>query len=407
MNELDDLISRLLGGRPPLDPIILSRVARRIDMGKRIEESELDLTAAILARTALASDSSNSAVALRLANTAYKAIERSSSVLLAKLAAEGGPLDQLLDRCVANTIKIKPDPPLIISGALGRRTIPMTVLFSEGPIARAYLSLMFSAGLRPEKIVHLVDTRDRVTRKPHMPWLPAAVRMRYSAWAERQQIHFWPRNLMQRNESLSRSMVDAMISTTVPLEVMSEAHALAPLEKYSENVVRVPFSGWAEPSLLESLQAHATTLYLFTGGGLVPARTLECLPAPMLHVHPGWLPDIRGADGALWSVLLTGQFSATCFFLTPGIDEGDIVARRWVEPISFSLPASEKIEQKKIYRAFYSFVDPWLRASLLVDTLCAYPLPSTLPRRTQSVEEGTQYFFMHQRLQARAFRQLT
>src|SRR5690606_29952514 len=110
---------------------------------------------------------------------------------------------------------------------------------------------------------------------------------------------------------------------------------------------------------------------LFTGGGIVPASLLEIPELPFIHIHPGFLPEIRGADCVLWSTLLTGHPSATCFFMSPGIDTGDIVKPCWLPEVIFDVDMKD-YDLKTLYRAIYSFFDPWVRAYVLRETLCAH-----------------------------------
>jgi len=120
-------------------------------MGRSIDDLDSEAIAAILTRSALTGDMSDTGLVYRRANRAFKAIDRARDPVLNELVAEGGPLDRLLDTCAPSSIKVEPDPPLIKFRAPVRRTLPLTVLFSEGPIGRAYLSAMFAAGLQPEK----------------------------------------------------------------------------------------------------------------------------------------------------------------------------------------------------------------------------------------------------------------
>lgn len=53
--------------------------------------------------------------------------------------------------------------------------------------------------------------------------------------------------------------------------------------------------------LLDYLASEPEGAILFTGGGILPEQVLMLPQLKFLHVHPGFLPAIRGADCALWS----------------------------------------------------------------------------------------------------------
>ena len=48
----------------------------------------------------------------------------------------------------------------------------------------------------------------------------------------------------------------------------------------------------------------------------------------LIHVHTGFLPQVRGADVLLWSLLVRGRPGVSAFFMTPGLDDGDVLAAR-------------------------------------------------------------------------------
>jgi methionyl-tRNA formyltransferase len=74
---------------------------------------------------------------------------------------------------------------------------------------------------------------------------------------------------------------------------------------------------------------------------LINAGTPRILKAPLLtapslgilNVHPGLLPEFRGATCVEWAIYLDQPVGNTVHFMTEGIDEGPIVARE-VCPVS-------------------------------------------------------------------------
>ena len=75
------------------------------------------------------------------------------------------------------------------------KTIPLTVLASEGPQTRAYLARMHHAGLRPERIILMVVGVNPTTRKPIGGWMPRALQMSYARRHQTNRGRFWPRRL--------------------------------------------------------------------------------------------------------------------------------------------------------------------------------------------------------------------
>jgi len=70
------------------------------------------------------------------------------------------------------------------------------------------------------------------------------------------------------------------------------------------------------------------------GTSVIRAETLARLPFGFLNLHTGWLPDYRGVKAEFWR-LFEGQGRPagwTLHFMTPRLDEGDIVLQGAVAP---------------------------------------------------------------------------
>ena len=44
-----------------------------------------------------------------------------------------------------------------------------------------------------------------------------------------------------------------------------------------------------------------------------------------VHIHPGYLPYVRGADAILWSIKKYNEYASTSFIINKNIDAGDII----------------------------------------------------------------------------------
>jgi folate-dependent phosphoribosylglycinamide formyltransferase PurN len=286
--------------------------------------------------------------------------------------------------------------------------LPLTVLVSEGPIARAYLARLRLAGLAPEGIVLMVRRRHPTRGTVLGRWLPPRLRV---AWAQRHQeaaYGHWPREIRRRHPALVNALVQALAAITPEAEtVVDEILARPEYDTYAANVERLVVDDLADPALASHLAAAAPATVLYTGGGIVP-RSLLALPATrFLHVHPGCLPHVRGADGLLWSMLVRGRPGASCFWMAEGIDTGDVIAARELPAVVCPVPDGERPDDQTLYRALFSFWDPLLRAELLATVLAdAGGSLSAMRATPQDASEGMSYHFMHPRLRAAALRRV-
>jgi hypothetical protein len=286
------------------------------------------------------------------------------------------------------------------------KTIALTVLFWEGPIARAYLATLKSMGLQPEKIVHLVSKNDLSSKKPVGRFLPGVIRMAYAESRQKSSIHYWSTTL-QKTETALHGCMRAVIERDFNFSknVVDDALELNHLSSYSTNVEQLLVDGLADEHLHRYLQKLPDSRILFTGGGIVPKRLLEIEHLKFIHVHPGYLPEVRGADCALWSQLVKGRTSATCFYMAPGIDDGDVIVSAYLPALRFDLE-KPVIDMKSLYRATYAFFDPWVRANVLRRTINLTSGFAEVNATTQIEEGSFTYHFMHERIQQAAFSRL-
>ncbi len=276
-----------------------------------------------------------------------------------------------------------------------KKTIPLTVLFWEGPTARAYLETIYSLGFTPEKIIHLVSGLDISTKKSVAPWLPSGIRKYYAANLQMVKINYWPNSINKKFPLLKKSIFDE-VQTSLGFEhsTLSGANELKDLSFYSDNVETMLVDGLRDPELHANFSKLSKTTMLFTGGGILPGNILSIPQLRFIHIHPGFLPDIRGADCVLWSIMLTGQPSATCFYMSSGIDTGDIIFPCWLPKVSFPTD-NNNYDIKILYQAVFSFFDPWVRSYALRYLLGKFSNFNTMPAIPQSLDSGTTYHFMH------------
>ena len=64
---------------------------------------------------------------------------------------------------------------------------------------------------------------------------------------------------------------------------------------------------------------------------ILPEEVLEIPEAGCINVHPGYLPHARGFNPNVWSIVEGLPAGATMHYMDPGVDTGEIIARRRVE----------------------------------------------------------------------------
>lgn len=82
-------------------------------------------------------------------------------------------------------------------------------------------------------------------------------------------------------------------------------------------------------SLVERLEPDAVVAAGFRH--IVPEEVLEIPSEGCINVHPGYLPHARGFNPNVWSIVEGLPAGATVHYMDPGVDTGDVIARRRVE----------------------------------------------------------------------------
>jgi hypothetical protein len=284
--------------------------------------------------------------------------------------------------------------------------LPLIVLFWEGPIARAYLATIKSMGLRPEKIIHLVSRNDLSTKKPVGRFLPGQMRLAYAQSRQKRSIHHWSA-ILQKTESHMYQAIRHTVENRLGFSkaVIDNALVLDDLGQYSSDVETLMIDNLADEALYARLAVLPESQILFTGGGIVPKKLLELSQLKFIHVHPGYLPNVRGADCALWSQLMMGRTSASCFYMAPGIDDGDVIFSGYLPSMSFNADINEA-GLKTFYRAIYAFFDPWIRSCILRKALVLTERFTRAEAHPQSAQSSVTYHFAHEKIQAAALKQL-
>lgn len=288
------------------------------------------------------------------------------------------------------------------------RILPLIVLAYEGPSVRAYLARMRQAGLRPRHILLMVQTRHPTTKKPIGRWLPRRIRAWYAEKTQEQAHNYWPRRLKADHphviEGITRQMQQVCLN---PADLIAQMLELVKYEDYADHVHRISITGLRDPLLLQTLTEMSPGTVLFTGGGILPPGLLDIEGIRFLHVHPGLLPMVRGADGLLWSTLLRGRPAMSCFYMDRGVDTGHIIAADEYPGLRFDISWRPRPDDQSLYRAIFSFCDPILRAEFLVTRVIANKTDlSALPAVPQNGTKGITYHFMHPTLRKKVLEHL-
>ena len=273
------------------------------------------------------------------------------------------------------------------------RVLDVVVLADRySPVTRAYLTYLYAAGFKPGTIllIDFVGRSSKVRALERIVGRSAVAAMRR-----------WRRRKSARGDKECWRAIAAQIDGEFEQSIVPFGDF--DFHRYSDDVREIVVANFEDPELLRAVRSFGPTAFLYTGGGIVGATLLGTDGVKVIHIHPGIVPDVRGADGILWSVILRGKPGYSGFYMNPGIDTGDVLIRKEYALPRFdveSFPANWTMDD--FYRALLFSVDAHLRAATLVNLIesaqCQDFVLDDLAVEQQSENEGRTYFFMHRRV---------
>jgi len=265
--------------------------------------------------------------------------------------------------------------------------INLTVIVIKGDIAgRYYLRYLHESGFRVQRIIILQR------RKTLRAFLGKVKRLEFLKPKQKGQI------------------LDKIINNNFKIKILDAFD----YKSYSSSIetIKVGAKVINDDALYQYITSDKASLYLFSGGGIVNARLLSNDNKKIIHIHPGIVPDIRGADCLFWSVLLRGKPGYSLFYMSEAIDEGGILHQE-----EFELPnnlcidrQSYEVDVKQDSISLLRTLDLHYRSITLVNFLKKHyqgnPVVNILDSIPQKHKAGRMYFFMHDTIKEIAIKRL-
>ncbi len=134
-------------------------------------------------------------------------------------------------------------------------------------------------------------------------------------------------------------------------------------------------------------------IILNTGSFIYTQKLINNLNNNVYHVHPGYLPDLKGADGIFWSILKFNKVGMSLFRINEKIDEGEIYARKNFNFYKFEHPVFNNLTIKEKYNFILSTLDPILRGKYFSE----WGVPSLIKKEPIQNSSGNYNTFMNEK----------
>jgi folate-dependent phosphoribosylglycinamide formyltransferase PurN len=150
------------------------------------------------------------------------------------------------------------------------------------------------------------------------------------------------------------------------------------------------------PDSIARLQGWSPDLIIFAGGNILRSQLLNVPRLGVLNVHLGLLPEIRGMSTLEWSLLTRVPAGVTVHYVDAGIDTGPIL-RRYEFPCAADCESLSDLRNRLIAFGVENLSD-------VVSSLDCGTISAT---EQVGLDCDSQFFVMHEWLQARAAERLT
>ena len=249
------------------------------------------------------------------------------------------------------------------------------LIFFEGPISRAYANYFKKKNIKLNNIIYLSNK--------NFKFLPNKISIKLNYYRNNYHaLQLLKIELFKKNKKL--------ISNHFNLDddFITDMYSNFDLKTIADKVFYISDDNINSEKLFDKLKEIKKQKFIFTGGGIVKKKIFG-VGHDLIHIHPGYLPNIKGADGILWSTLKYNYIGVSSFIMNEKIDEGKIIGREKKNIFKLKL-SDEKITNKDLYRFIFSFIDPLLRTWHLNRIIGKFP--NIAPQNIDISEENNDYF---------------
>lgn len=265
------------------------------------------------------------------------------------------------------------------------KTLDLTVLFIDSVPSRIYLALLHKSGCRAKNIIFL-DIQPKSAKYNFVKRLfgISIASFLYSIYRK------------IRSKALDSIAIQLLALNNLKPEDLN--NCLAPYDK--KEIEKLYLKNMHDEKLSLHIERGSYGAILFTGGGILKDKILDIPEIKFIHIHPGIVPDIRGADCLFWSYLLRNKAGYSAFYMNSGIDTGDILIKKEYD-IEFGEIDFSSSDNYDIYMNILMYYDPCLRINTFIELLNSVHATQRLDDlhfERQDPNEGRMYFFMHKEL---------
>tara|TARA_B100000989_G_scaffold124353_1_gene92014 strand:+ start:597 stop:1409 length:813 start_codon:yes stop_codon:yes gene_type:complete len=218
----------------------------------------------------------------------------------------------------------------------------LPIIFVENPISRFYLKVLIDKNIFDTEIIYLNNTFS----------------IQFLEKFNFKSINHYPLLFLKKREIIY--FID-QVEDFFNLErgFIKSAYNFKNIN-FFKNISKINSRSINSEETINFLKSHKSFSYLNTGKQIL--KEVFLTKKSFFHIHPGYLPKVKGADGTLHSIQKFNEVGCSFFEMTKKIDDGKILNRIKLDFKQFDFKNINFFDEKDLYRLWFSFFDPALRA---------------------------------------------
>lgn len=219
-----------------------------------------------------------------------------------------------------------------------------SLIFYDNPISRAYLHILKKNRISNINIIYLGSSKINFLKRRLTFFKNLEFPLRYI-----------------KNDKISKLITEIQNYFNFEKNFIQEMYKYENLS-YFKNIEFINEKSINSNSFIEYLNKKKNRNYLISHSEIL--KEVLKTRNNFYHIHPGYLPEIKGADSSLHSIKFDNIVGCSFFKLNENIDDGKIIYRFKIQFNKFNLE-NNFFSTNELYKIWYSFFDPLLRAKML------------------------------------------
>ena len=263
------------------------------------------------------------------------------------------------------------------------------IIIDDNPISRCYINLLIKYGINVNCVIYLLPKTNFFKK--------------IFTFKNFYKNNYYPLKFL-KDKKLQKTISSIEKFFGYDEGFCREMYKFENLYKISNNITYPNDNLINSSRIFDFLKTQKKKIYLNTGKQIL--KEILNTGHDFIHIHPGYLPKVKGADGTLWHIKNFNYIGVSSFFISSKIDGGKIISREKFSIPNFEINDFKNKDVRTLYRFWYSFFDPLLRGTQLQKLLKIKFDFNQIKNIDISNEKSSYFSFMDEKEKIEIFRKV-